>query len=63
MKHIMLRAIFQYFLNAEFVCSVDSSLSGVGTIFGQGGGRARKQNISFIFPQNCQASASTKNVQ
>jgi len=33
------------FLNAEFVCSVDSSLGDVGAVFGQGEGGVRKHNI------------------
>jgi len=59
----MLGAIF-HFLNAEFVCTLASInitlVSGARMIFWTGSG---SRNINFVLPQNCQASASTKNVQ
>jgi len=58
MKHIMLQAIF-HFLNTEFVCNVDKyhPPQWHRNDFGQGG---VAENISFVLPQNCKATSSTK---
>jgi len=46
------------FLNAEFVCSVGNYTA----LLWRGRQSQKTKNISFILPQNCQASASTKNI-